>query len=67
MCRTVALPKNFQSGQTHRFTLDMAPPNGGWTKPGRLRIQASHRLGNSRWTCRFNGLELTETPDHSEP
>ena len=45
----------------------MAPPSGGWAKPGRLRIQASEDLGNSRWTCSFNGQQLTETPDRSEP
>jgi len=62
-----ALPKRFQPSQTHRFALDMAPPTGGWPKPGRLRIQASEDLGNSRWNCRFNGQELAETPDRSEP
>ena len=65
-CRIVRY-RRFRSGQTHRFALDMAPPTGGWTKPGRLRIQASEDLGNSRWSCRFNGQELAETPDRSEP
>ena len=32
------LPKTFRTGDTHRVTLDMAPPSGGWTKPGRLRL-----------------------------
>ena len=66
-CRIVHYRRRFQPGQTHRFALDMAPPTGGWTKPGRLRIQASEDLGNSRWSCRFNGQELVETPDRSEP
>ena len=61
------LPKTFRTGDTLRVTLDMAPPRGGWTKPGRLRIQAAEDLGNSRWSCRFNGQELAETPDRSEP
>jgi hypothetical protein len=61
------LPKRFRVGQTHHFALDMAPPNGGWTKLGRLRIQSLEDLGNSRWSCRFNGQELAETPDRSEP
>ena len=62
-----ALPKKFQPAQSHRFALDMAPPSHGWTKPGRLRIQSSQDLGDSRWVCRFNGQELAETPDRSEP
>lgn len=62
-----ALPKQFRAGQMYRFSLDMAPPTGGWTKPGRLRIQAMDDLADSRWTCRFNGQELTETADRSEP
>ncbi|MBI5684978.1 MAG: hypothetical protein HZC54_07845 [Verrucomicrobia bacterium] len=61
------LPKTFRTGDTHRVTLDMAPPSGGWTKPGRLRIQSPEDLGNRRWSCRFNGQELAETPDRSEP
>lgn len=61
------LPKSFQAGDTHRVTLDMAPPSGGWTKPGRLRIQAPEDLGTSRWSCRVNGRELAATPDCSEP
>lgn len=62
-----ALPKTFKAGQSHRFTLDMAPPSDGWTQPGRLRIQSTNDLGQSRWTCRFNGQELAETADRSEP
>ncbi len=61
------LPKTFKLGQSHHFALDMAPPSQGWTKPGRLRIQSSQDLGDSRWVCRFNGRNLTETPDRSEP
>lgn len=50
-----------------RAALLLAPPTGGWTKPGRLRIQAPEDLGNSRWNCRFSGQELSGTPDRSEP
>jgi hypothetical protein len=45
----------------------MAPPSPNWTKSGRLRIQASQDLGDSRWSCKFNGQDLTGTADRSEP
>lgn len=61
------LPKSFQPQQAHQFHLDMAPPNGGWTEPGRLRIQSSTDLGDSKWECRFNGEQLELTEDRSEP
>jgi hypothetical protein len=61
------LPKTLAAGQGATFTMDMAPPAGGWTQPGRLRIQAAADLGTSVWSCRFNGAELQETNDRSEP
>jgi hypothetical protein len=45
----------------------MAPPTGGWRVDGRLRIQSPDDLGASRWRAVFNGVELIETPDRSEP
>ncbi|MFC1453199.1 hypothetical protein ACFLSJ_07660 [Verrucomicrobiota bacterium] len=56
-----------EPGQTVTFVLDMAPPSAGWQDSGRLRIQAQSDLGDSRWICAFNGLELAETEDRSEP
>lgn len=43
--------------------LDMAPPTGGWTKPGRLRIQARDYIGDTKWSIRINGVELPATED----
>jgi hypothetical protein len=61
------LPKVLKAGQSATFTMDMAPPTGGWKSPGRLRVQAPSDLGDSAWSCRFNGTDLRETPDRSEP
>ena len=56
-----------ERGHAETFTLDLAPPTGGWKRGGRLRIQGEDSLGESRWTARLNGRELTATEDVSEP
>ncbi|MCX6911267.1 MAG: hypothetical protein NTY01_24940 [Verrucomicrobia bacterium] len=61
------LPRKMAAGQTEAFTLDLAPPSGGWRRAGRLRIQGEDSLGESRWTARLNGEPLTPTDDVSEP
>jgi len=61
------LPRKMAAGQTEAFTLDLAPPTGGWKRGGRLRIQDEDSLGESRWTARLNGKELAATDDVSEP
>jgi hypothetical protein len=60
-------PRKIAPGGTTEFTLDLAPPTGGWTKGGRLRIQAAKTLGEGRWQARLNGKELSPTGDVSEP
>jgi len=64
---TPPLPKQLNPGESASFSLDMAPPTGGWKSGGRLRIQSSGELGESNWKASFNGYELEETPDRSEP
>jgi hypothetical protein len=61
------LPRRFTAGRTETFTLDLAPPAGGWKRAGRLRIQSEDSLGESRWTARLNGEPLAATDDVSEP
>ncbi|MFA6560913.1 MAG: hypothetical protein WCV00_03270 [Verrucomicrobiia bacterium] len=61
------LPRKMAAGQTEAFTLDLAPPTGGWKRGGRLRIQGEDSLGESRWSARLNGKELAATDDLSEP
>ena len=45
----------------------MAPPEGGWKKGGRLRIQSEENLDGTRWRVVLNGKELTQTQDCGEP
>lgn len=49
------------------FTLDLAPPTGGWQHGGRLRIQAAASLADTRWHITFNGKALSSVDDVSEP
>lgn len=61
------LPDALVAGASFSLALDMAPPTGGWSQAGRLRIQAEGDLADSRWTARINGIELESTNDVSEP
>ncbi len=61
------LPRKVKAGSPESFTLDLAPPTGGWKEVGRLRIQGEVSLGESHWTARLNGEGLVETSDISEP
>jgi hypothetical protein len=49
------------------FAIDAAPPRGGWTSDGRLRLQSRAALGTRQFTVRFNGHELVPNADVSEP
>lgn len=61
------LPKVFNAKQSEKFTIDMAPPQNGWKQDGSLRIQADKHLETSKWKATFNGIELIESYDRSEP
>jgi hypothetical protein len=61
------IPQNAAPGGKAIFTLDMAPPQGGWKTAGRLRIQGRQVLGAGRWNARLNGVELHGNMDVSEP
>ena len=45
----------------------MAPPTGGWTTDGRLRIQSLNSMGTTVWQASINNVILTPTGDVSEP
>ena len=64
---THRIPHRMVPGQWAVFTMDMAPPEGGWQDDGRFRIQAEAPLGNSKWLMKFNGVDLKPTTDTSEP
>ena len=61
------LPKRVEPGKSVALTLDMAPPAGGWQRPGRLRIQTREPVGESRLVARLNSTDLEPNPDTSEP
>ena len=61
------IPKGVVAGQSAAFTMDMAPPEGGWKTDGKLRIQGGQSLGSSQWTARFNKASLEPASDVSEP
>jgi len=61
------LPREVASGKPSVFTLDLAPPSGGWKNEGRLRIQGVQSLGNTNWRAVLNDAELVATDDRSEP
>ena len=61
------IPQEVVPGQSAVFTLDMAPPGSGWKSDGRLRIQGGEPLGDTQWMARFNGVDLRQNSDVSEP
>ena len=65
--RPPTLPRKLEPGKTTTFTLDLAPPVGGWKRAGRLRIQGEGALGDGRWQVLFNGIKLMPATDVSEP
>jgi hypothetical protein len=61
------LPKTFAAGESAALELDMAPPEGGWKKGGRFRIQSEASLEGTQWRARLNSRVLAKTQDISEP
>ena len=61
------IARTYTAGSSYRYDLDMAPPEEGWKKGGRLRIQCETNLGDSKWEATLNGVPLKETNDRSEP
>jgi len=65
--RPPILPRGLKEGNKTHFELDMAPPAGGWTGQGRLRLQADARLEGRVLQARCNGGVLEPTEDVGEP
>lgn len=61
-----ALPREIASGRTATFTLDLAPPTGGWQHGGRPRAECASALGESRWRARLKGETLSPADDVSD-
>ena len=62
-----SLPRLLNPGQLDAFTLEMAPPRGGWQGDGRLRVQLSAPHTDCAFEAAFNGFTPKETADVSEP
>ena len=65
--KKTAIPQTLTAERSAVFTLDMAPPAGGWKKGGRFRIQSEAGLDGTSWSAVLNGTDLAPTPDCSEP
>ncbi len=61
------LPRKMEAGKKAVYNLDLAPPEGGWKQPGRLRIQLSVEEHSGEWKALVNGTALTPSTDVSEP
>ncbi|HEX2861620.1 MAG TPA: hypothetical protein VHN79_08270, partial [Lacunisphaera sp.] len=59
--------RRLQPARPAEFVLDLAPPEGGWRKEGRLRLEATRAWDEGELRVSFNGTELNATPDVSEP
>ncbi len=61
-----ALPRRFNTGQNHTFTLDMAPGKRQH-KDGLLRLMTQKDSSACRWTVTLNGQKLTATKFVAKP
>lgn len=61
------VPRKVLPSKPAQFVFDLAPPEGGWKKDARLRIQSDKAFGEAQWTAKWNSEALTSTPDISEP
>ena len=62
-----ATPFRLAPGGQVQWETDMAPPTGGWTQAGVLRIQTQEALGDAALTASINGHHLDRAPHTSEP
>jgi hypothetical protein len=59
--------KTLDSKRPAELLMDMAPPAGGWTTDGCLRMQTREPMGEAQLNVAFNDVELQPTADVSEP
>jgi hypothetical protein len=65
--KPATLPRKLIVGQAARFTLDLAPPVGGWKKDARLRVQTLAPMVTKDLVVRLNGTALAPSGAVSEP
>jgi hypothetical protein len=65
--KPLPVPRRIEVGKSAPFVLDLAPPQGGWRRDGRLRVQFDGPVGEAALRAEFNGTSLAATADVSEP
>lgn len=65
--KPAALPRKLEAGAKTSFTLDLAPPGGGWQRNGRFRIQTLGPIKGGQLAVKWNDAVLVATDDASEP
>lgn len=65
--KPAVLPRQLEAGRSVKFTLDLAPPTGGWQKDTRLRAQTMAPAKASLLAVTLNGVILAPTVDIAEP
>jgi hypothetical protein len=65
--KPAVLPRKLEAGKPETFTLDLAPPDGGWKSDGRLRVQSLTPMNEGRMAVKLNGVALSPVGDISEP
>jgi hypothetical protein len=65
--KPLQVPRTTANGKSTRFNFDLAPPQGGWKRDARLRIQSDKPMQGDAWKISFNDQPLDTTNDVSEP
>ncbi len=65
--KPAVLPRRLSVDQTTAFTLELAPPEGGWKGDARLRVQTLAPLTGQRLVVNLNGEALVPSDDLAEP
>lgn len=61
-----ARKRRLAPGKPSVFSLDLAPPAGGWTNSGWLRVQTTKPLAKGALSATLNGNRLAERPADAE-
>lgn len=61
------LPRELLHGSPVEVRIDCAPPAGGWTAGGRLRVEATSAWADRQVTLRVNGVVCEPAEDVSAP
>ncbi|HSI12027.1 MAG TPA: hypothetical protein VK961_08285 [Chthoniobacter sp.] len=65
--KPAVLPRKLGVGKETTFTLDLAPPSGGWKRDARLRVQTLGPMQKEQLAVKWNGQIVAASDDISEP